>query len=1097
MTFKEIFQEIWSIKDDDVRAKRIEKLDADVAAKIITFLRNNARFQSVLDDPLIFLSSPEVKDQTARYSVTSELAKGGMGVVYAAYDSQMRRDVVLKCLLPKHQNSFQALQRFYNEAHITGQLQHPGIAPVYELGELEDGRPFYCMKLVEGKTLTQFLADRDSPSEETTRALNFFLQICQTMAFAHERGIVHRDLKPSNIMVGKHGQTQVMDWGVAKNLATPDEPLKTENVSPKDGEPDGPPELEASKAPNANPDLTRYGQVIGTPGYMSPEQAFGQNDLIDKQSDVYSLGAILCEILTGASPGSIESRSADQAESESNDFDQRLINSDADLEMADLVRACLQRKPQDRPKDADAVAQVVLAYFASREDAARATQIKLEKELTRNEETGKRRFVMATCVAACLSILVAGIVGTSIGFYKESVARTRADEKANDAKTAKDLAINAKIAADDSKAKAEIRLEQLRKGNEILGSVFENLHPYESARTGKPLVDLLVKNLDQAAEQLEEDSIGAPDVVAAFQTKIGKCYRGFGLDKKAIPLFEKAHDFAVSEYGVDSELARNARYRLAGSLSSDNQTKRAEALYQDLHEACIRAGNADTREFFKIQCKRAANCLTMGQKRKALKIIESSSKRGLELLGVEYGFHMAETYNFNHMPEKAIEVLNLVLSRTEANRKKKGRRHQEANIHVEAAGMLLARSYLRLNRPRKALPILEKLFPSYESRYGNSPNMSSYVVSLSFGRALQGVGRYRGSIKHLEKSVELTHAKSGSLDRQRIFAMYWLVEAYLKTGDLPKALVIANRIHDDRLEMYGKNHLESSVSAERLADVYLLVNEPEKAKEYLDSVSAKLELCDDRRLWRNRVRFKLAMVTANPDQLGAASKEFKATHKLFDNVDGCKSNAFPIFFDSLEPKIWLAESLALQDDKDALQLIEDFESEIKIRSTSLDDLTLSAQHLYRACVARYVVQPDQTLILRLRELIEILKLEHLDGAQAHLLEEARSLLGMVYLKLERIAKAKVKLESSFAALQSIDNPSRQTNQAIIDAGKRLRHFYLLTDASDDALRVFNTIKTIESSTDRVPVFTRTLIDKTLTTDSSHVKSAVDTVKEEE
>ena len=107
------------------------------------------------------------------------------------------------------------------------------------------------------------------------------------------------------------------------------------------------------------------------------------------------------------------------------------------------------------------------------------------------------------------------------------------------------------------------------------------------------------------------------------------------------------------------------------------------------------------------------------------------------------------------------------------------------------------------------------------------------------------------------------------------------------------------------------------------------------------------------------------------------------------------------------------------------------------------------------------------------------------------------MLGMVYLKLERIAKAKVKLESSFAALQSIDNPSRQTNQAIIDAGKRLRHFYLLTDASDDALRVFNTIKTIESSTDRVPVFTRTLIDKTLTTDSSHVKSAVDTVKEEE
>ena len=1084
MTLKEIFKEIWLNKDADERAKRLDELfeqDADVAVKVKALLQYSDQFQSVLDEPLLYLNSPSVKHQTSRYLVTSELAKGGMGVVYAAYDSQMRRDVVLKCLQLKHQNNFRAVQRFYNEAHITGQLQHPGIAPVYELGELEDGRPFYCMKLVEGKTLAQFLSARDSASADTTRALNFFLQICQTMAFAHERGIIHRDLKPSNIMVGKHGQTLVMDWGVAKNLTVADEPLRTENVVPKDDEPNGLFQFEADKGRSASPDLTRHGQVIGTPGYMSPEQAFGQNDLIDKQSDVYSLGAILCEILTGAAPGSIESGSTDQGHSELNDFNQRLMNSDIDLEMADLVRSCLQRKPLDRPQDADAVAQVVLDYFASREKAVRATQIKLEKELTRNEETRKRRFVTATCVAACLSILVAGIVGTTIGFYKENVARNLADEKANDARIAKDLAINAKIAADDSKAKAEIRLEQLRKGNEILGSVFENLHPHESARTGKPLVDLLVKNLDQAAEQFEGDSIGAPDVVAAFQTKIGKCYRGFGLDKKAIPLFEKAHDFAVSEYGVDSQFARNARYRLAGSLSSDGQTKRAESLYQELQEACVRAGNADTKEFFKIQCRRAANCLTMGKKRKALEIIEASSERGLELVGVEYGFHMAEAYNFNHMPEKAIDVLDLVLSKTEADRKKNGESYQDADLHVEAAGMLLARSYLRLGQPRKALPILEKLFPGYESRYGNSPNMSSYVVSFSFARALQGVGRYRDSIKHLEKSVELTEAEAGDLDKQRTFAMYWLVEAYLKTEDFPKALALAKRIHDDRLARYGKDHLEYCVSAERLADVYLLINEPEKAKEYLDNAQAKLELRDDRRFERNRVRFKLAMVTANRGQLDAANKEFKETHKLLD-TEKVTSNDFPIFFDNLDSKIWLAESLALQGDKDAIQLIEQFESKIKIRSASLDDRTLPAQHLYRACVARYVVKPDQTLILRLKELIEILKLEHLDGAQVHFLEEARSLLGMACLKLGKTAEAKIKLESSFAALQSIDNPSLQTNQAMIDAGKRLRHFYLLADASDDAQRVSDSIKTIESNTNRVPAFTRALIDKTFTTE---------------
>ena len=193
MTVKEIFKDIWSIENNEVRAERINKLaeqDEELATKIKMLLRYSDRFQSVLDDPLIFLDSPLGEQQAARYSVTSELAKGGMGVIYTAYDSQMRRDVVLKCLQLKHRNNFQAVQRFYSEAHITGQLQHPGIAPVYELGELEDGRPFYCMKLVEGKTLAQFLADRDSPEVAKTRSLNFFLQICQTMAFAHDRGTV-------------------------------------------------------------------------------------------------------------------------------------------------------------------------------------------------------------------------------------------------------------------------------------------------------------------------------------------------------------------------------------------------------------------------------------------------------------------------------------------------------------------------------------------------------------------------------------------------------------------------------------------------------------------------------------------------------------------------------------------------------------------------------------------------------------------------------------------------------------------------------------------------------------------------------------------
>ena len=134
-------------------------------------------------------------------------------------------------------------------------------------------------------------------------------------------------------------------------------------------------------------------------------------------------------------------------------------------------------------------------------------------------------------------------------------------------------------------------------------------------------------------------------------------------------------------------------------------------------------------------------------------------------------------------------------------------------------------------------------------------------------------------------------------------------------------------------------------------------------------------------------------------------------------------------------------------------------------------------------MARYVIDPNETLVLRLKELIEILKFEHLEGAQAHLLEEAKSLLGMAYLNLGKTDEAKRQLESSFVALRSILEPSPQTNQAIIDAGKRLAHFYSLNNASEDAKRILDTIKVIEPNTKHTPAFSRALIDRTLTTDS--------------
>src|SRR5262245_33001283 len=147
-----------------------------------------------------------------RYHVIGEIAHGGMGVVLRVIDLDVQRPLAVKVLLRDYDRT--AIGRFLEEARITGQLQHPGIPPVHEIGRLEDGRPFFSMKLIEGHTLSELLRDRPSPQADLPRFLKIFEQIAQTLAFAHSRGIIHRDLKPLNVMVGAFGEVQVMDWGL-------------------------------------------------------------------------------------------------------------------------------------------------------------------------------------------------------------------------------------------------------------------------------------------------------------------------------------------------------------------------------------------------------------------------------------------------------------------------------------------------------------------------------------------------------------------------------------------------------------------------------------------------------------------------------------------------------------------------------------------------------------------------------------------------------------------------------------------------------------------------------------------------------------------
>ncbi len=244
-----------------------------------------------------------------RYAFERELGRGGMGRVWLARDSVLDREVAVK-VLDAALDRPELEPRMREEARILARLEHPGIVPVHDLGRTVDGQLFYVMKRVQGETLAEHLARVPDRAER----LRLFERLCEPVAFAHARGVIHRDLKPANIMVGSFGEVLVMDWGVAKVVAEADAGADAEtagaSVATSAAASAAAPESERDAATTAPGDgrATRPGTVLGTRGYMAPEQARGE--AVDARADVYALGAILLEMITGAALAAGDPRAA-------------------------------------------------------------------------------------------------------------------------------------------------------------------------------------------------------------------------------------------------------------------------------------------------------------------------------------------------------------------------------------------------------------------------------------------------------------------------------------------------------------------------------------------------------------------------------------------------------------------------------------------------------------------------------------------------------------------------------------------------------------------------------------------------------------------
>jgi serine/threonine-protein kinase len=494
--------------------------------------------------------SVSLPEQTGRYVIRGEIAHGGMGAVLLGHDRDMGRELAIKVLRDDYRARPERVRRFLTEARVNGRLQHPGIVPVYELGRFGDDRPYFTMKLVAGRTLAALLAERKDLKQDLPRFLAVFEQVCQAMAYAHSHRVIHRDLKPANIMVGAFGEVQVMDWGLAKVLGGPAE---------ADAAP-GPPA--GAAAPASGSEATVAGSVLGTFAYMPPEQARGEIDRLDERADVFGLGALLCEILTGrppyvGGPATVAARATagDLAEAHG-----RLAGCGADPELLRLARACLAAEPKDRPRDAGAVAGAVTAYLAGVQERLRAAEIERAAAQGREADArakaaAERRARRVTVALAVALVLLAGLAAG--GWLWRQQERTAASAAVHDAlATAQRQREKARGLGEDLVAWAEavaaarqaLALAAAGRADPLLGRQAERLLAEVQAEEeqAQRRAELARKDgemlaaLDRISQQVSRPRSGDAARFRAGARGYREAFRRYGLDVERLPVKEAA-----------------------------------------------------------------------------------------------------------------------------------------------------------------------------------------------------------------------------------------------------------------------------------------------------------------------------------------------------------------------------------------------------------------------------------------------------------------------------------------------------------------------------------------------------------------------------
>ncbi len=767
------------------------------------------------------------------------LAEGGLGEVLVANDQELNRDVALKQIRPQLADDLRARQRFLLEAEITGSLEHPGIVPVYGLGTYQDGRPYYAMRLIRGESLRaasesyhkRFAEDRHSTEKTLAlrKLLNRFVDICQTIEYAHSRGVLHRDIKPDNVMLGPYGETLVVDWGLAKAAGLADE--AAEDHADGTYEPTLRPSAGSGTAP------TRMGSVIGTPAFMSPEQAAGQIDAMGPASDIYSLGATLYFIICGKT--ALES--SDRASREDvSAFLQRVargdypaahqLNPSVPRPLSAICSRAMAALPEDRYQSAQDLADDVSRFLADEPVLAYP-----DPPAVRLKRWVRRHQAIASTTAA---LVLASTLGLII-FLTILQGKQRQLEETNDRlEVARATAVEAAEEAERGRQAAD-----LAKGNELAFSRFLVNNILATARplgqAGGLGIDIkVVDALLAAEEEIDTAFAERPLAEATARSGLGDTWQMLGDYPRAIQHYRRSSELLQQELGENHLEAVASLSSLALALKANGELSQAITLQeQTLRDLQQLVGSADSKTLI-AKNNLGLSYLDAGDYPRAIAMLEEALQETQDLFGPDTPQtlnsldNLAAALRFGDQQQRsrALELYEQVIPK---KRQVLGETHPETLSAVNNLATML----LDQGDSETAIRMLEELVERMSELLG-ADHATTLVTQTNLAFAYARADAYEAAITLLEETIELS-SEQLSLDHPSTLNAIDILAVILDDlGELDQAIKFYEQAAAGRERVLGANNPETLTTKSNLALAYLANGQSARAIEIAEPILA-------------------------------------------------------------------------------------------------------------------------------------------------------------------------------------------------------------------------------------------------------------------